>query len=222
MIISKKKHTTIGSFTLFLNGNELEEVDTFKYLGVLIKNNLSWADHTRAICSKARKILGLLYRHFYNYSSSDALKQLYLSLVRPHLEYAAQVWDLHIQSDIAKLEGVQKFAMKLVTHQWDANYDELLELADIPRLSERRLHLKLAQVYKIIHKLCYFPEDIFVRQAAHSERLVRSDTILHPFARTNYFYHSFVPSSIAAWNALDETQVCTNNLYSFQRNMLHS
>ena len=81
MLISKRRHLTTGHFTLFLNGNELEEVDIFKYLGVLIKNNLSWTDHTAEICSKARKILGLLYRHFYNHSSSESLRQLYLSLV---------------------------------------------------------------------------------------------------------------------------------------------
>ena len=163
MLISKRRHLTTGHFTLFLNGNELEEVDIFKYLGVLIKNNLSWTDHTAEICSKARKILDLLYRHFYNHSSSESLRQLYLSLVRPHLEYAAQLWDPYTQIDIDidKLESVQKFALKLVTHQWNANYyDHLLELTNVPGLSER-LHLKLAQVYKIIHKLCYFPEDVF-------------------------------------------------------------
>ena len=117
---------------------------------------------------------GLLYRHFYNHSSSETLQQLYLSLVRPHLEYAAQLWDPYIQNDIDKLESVQKFALKLVTHQWNANYDDLLELTDVPRLSERRLHLKLAQVYQIIHKICYFPEDVFQIQAAHSVRLARN------------------------------------------------
>ena len=119
MLISKKKFLSIGHFTLFLDGRELEEVNSFKYLGVLIKNNLSWTDHMTEICSKAKKILSLLYRHFYRSSSPETLGQLYLSLVRPHLEYAAQLWDPYIQSDIDKLESVQKFAVKLVTHQWD-------------------------------------------------------------------------------------------------------
>ena len=49
--------------------------------------------HILEICSKAKKILGLVYRDFYNYSSFDTLKQLYLSLAHLHLEYAAQLWD---------------------------------------------------------------------------------------------------------------------------------
>ena len=47
MLITEKKDLTAGHFTLFLDGNEQEEVNLFKYLDVLIKNNLSWADHTR-------------------------------------------------------------------------------------------------------------------------------------------------------------------------------
>ena len=82
---------------------------------------------------------------------ADTLKQLYLSLVHPHLEYAAQLWDPYAQ-DIYKLKSVQKFALKLVSHQWDSSYDELLSL-DVPKLSERRLNLKLAQVFKIVHGL---------------------------------------------------------------------
>jgi hypothetical protein len=82
----------------------------------------------RSHIGEARKILGLLYRHIYGNSSSETLAgQLFLNLVRPHLEYAAQLWDPYIQSDIDKLESVQKFALKLVTHQWDTNYDILLE-----------------------------------------------------------------------------------------------
>ena len=87
-------------------------------------------------------------------SPADTLKQLYLSLVHPHLEYAAQLWDPYAQRDIYKLESVQKFTLKLVTHQWDSSYDELLSLVNVSKLSVRRQNLKLAQVFKIILKTC--------------------------------------------------------------------
>ena len=179
-----KKSPVLNGHTLSLGSSVLEEVETFKYLGVLIKNNLSWSDHITRVCSKARQILGLLYRQFYMDTPADTLKQLYLSLVRPHLEYAAQLWDPYAQKDIYKLESVQKFVLKLVSHQWDSSYDEFLSLVDVPKLSERRLNLKLAQVFKIVHGLCYFPDNIFRMQPSYSNRLSRTDTIYCPFART--------------------------------------
>ena len=178
---------------------------------------LSWSEHISGVCSRARRVLGLLYRQFYRNSSSATLKLLYLSLVRPHLEYASQLWDPYTQNDMDKLEAVQKFALKLVSHRWDASYEELLRLVNVPKLSERRLHLKLAQVYKIIHGLCYFPEDIFEMHTSHSDRLTRADTLYCPFARTNYFFHSFVPNSIRAWNSIDESQACAVSLHSFKQ-----
>ena len=107
-------------------------------------------EHILGICSKAKQILGLIYRQFYNNSSSATLKQLYLSLVCPHLKYACQLRDPYTQNDINKLESVQKFALKLISHRWDASCEELIRLVNVPMLSKRRLHLKLAQVYKII------------------------------------------------------------------------
>ena len=170
------------------------------------------------IIYKARRILGLLYRQYYNNADPATIKQLYISLVRPHLEYASQLWDPYLQGDIDKLEAVQKFALKLISRQWHLGYEELLSIATISKLCDRRLHLKLAQVVKIINGLCYFPEENFVMQPAHSNRLLRSDTLICPFARTNYF-HSFVPSTIRTWNSLSEEQVAVESLLSFKHNI---
>ena len=93
MIISRKKNHGSSFPPLILNGSILDVVPTFKYFGVLFSSNLSWSDHIQGVCSKAHKILGLLYRRYYQYSDSRSPLQLYISLVRPHLDYAAQVWD---------------------------------------------------------------------------------------------------------------------------------
>ena len=220
MTISRKKGPSSTSFTLKLNNSVLEEVEQFKYLGVMLCHNLSWSPHISAICAKARKILGLLYRHFYNHSSDDCLKQLYLSLVRPHLDYAAQVWDPYLQKDVQRLENIQKFALKLVSHNWSTSYQDLLSLCDLPTLSNRRLHLKLTQVYKIIYRLCYFPDHIFEERQAHSERLKRSLTLYQPFAHSNAFLNSFVPSGVRAWNSLTEQQVSCTSLNAFKRSLM--
>ena len=45
------------------------------------------------------------------FTPAETLNQLYVYLVRPHLEYAAPVWDPHLQKDIDKLESVQTFAL---------------------------------------------------------------------------------------------------------------
>ena len=117
MRISRKKKCSISAPSFFLNGCPLEEVPTFKYLGVIISSDLSWSQHIEGICSKARKIIGMLYRRYYQYADSSTLLKLYTSLVRPH-EYAAPVWDPSTVQDIQHLESVQKFALWVSSKQW--------------------------------------------------------------------------------------------------------
>ena len=40
-------------------------------------------------------------------------KDLYVSLVRPHLEYAVQAWNLFLEGDVKKIEKVQERATKI-------------------------------------------------------------------------------------------------------------
>jgi len=48
-------------------------------------------EHALSICSKARKIPGLLYRRFCDNAPGTSLLQLYISLVLPHLDYALAI-----------------------------------------------------------------------------------------------------------------------------------
>ena len=68
--------------------------------------------HINSICAKAKWILGLLYRQYCNHVEGDFLKLLYISLVRPHLEYVygCAVWDPYTLKDKRNFEQVQKFA----------------------------------------------------------------------------------------------------------------
>ena len=162
MLISRKRNPLQPVCPLVLNGENLDKVESYKYLGILLTSDLSWSAHISNICAKARQILGLIYRRFYGYADSDTIKQLYISIVRPHLEYGSQVWDPHLSKDKAALENVQKFACRIASARWDASYEDLLEFFELQTLQERRLHAKLSLLFKIIHKLCFYPEGTFV------------------------------------------------------------
>ena len=91
MMISRRRTPEIQVPPLTLNGLPLERVETFKYLGLLLSSDLSWFNHIDSVCSRAKRILGLLYRQYYRHADSEAIRQLYISLVRPHLEYGCTV-----------------------------------------------------------------------------------------------------------------------------------
>ena len=64
---------------------------------LLLTSDLSLSKHIEGACTNAKKILGLLYCRFYQHADQDTLRQLYISIVQPHMEYAAPVWDPHLR-----------------------------------------------------------------------------------------------------------------------------
>ena len=218
MLISRKRTHCLPATPLHLNGSPLEIVSTFKYLGVLVSSNLQWSPHIQEVCSKARKIIGLLYRRYYQHSDPSTLLHLYLSLVRPHTEYAAQVWDPHLYKDISSLENIQKFALRVCCKNWNLGYSELLDVCKVPSLENRRLYLKLCHMFKIVNNLCYFPPEIVVQRSTVPYSL-RPSLLQQPFCRTSAFAHSFVPDTIRKWNCLPIELTSTHTLHSFQSSL---
>ena len=202
MIISRKKGNSSASLTL--NGCTLEQVTTYKYLGVNISCDLSWSSHIAIICTKARKMLGVLFRHFYRDFDTEMLVRLYVTLVRPRLEYASPVWSPHINKDIKQLESVQRVAIKSFCRAWDSNYLDLLSQFGIPTLERRRMELSLCFLYRVVNSLCYFPEHLVrIRPSLpYNTRSSNRPILVQPFARTNAYLFSYIPYSISVWNSL--------------------
>jgi len=116
----------------------------------------------------------------------------HLTLVRPHTENASSVWDTHLQKDKTSLEDIQKFAMRMCAKQWDLGNQDLLELFQLPSLGNRRLHIRLCTMYKIIYDLCYFPP-IIVPKPPSTFRHSHPLTFMQPYARTNAL---FIPNTV--------------------------
>ena len=132
MVISRKKQPIVPLTPILICGNAVEGVNSFKYRGGWITKDLTWSRHVTEICTKARRVVGLIYRQYYQYSTPETLDLLYVSFVRPHLKYAAPVLDPHLQKDIDKLEKVQKFVLRMCTKNWMAGYDNLLTFVISP------------------------------------------------------------------------------------------
>ena len=80
VIISRLRKHSVSDPSFSLDGQLLERVSSYTYLGVLIADNLSWSAHIDVISSKARKLIDLVYHKFSTYSQPKALLQLYASL----------------------------------------------------------------------------------------------------------------------------------------------
>ena len=215
MVISRK-HRPIAHTSLHLGNNTLEIVYTYKYLGVTITADLSWSEHIHTKCSKAKKLVGLLYRRFQSNADPSTLFNLYIALIRPHMEYACEVWNPHLQKDKTKLEQVQKFGLRMCTKKWNSDYAHLLSQFNIPTLADRRLCLSLCTTYKIINELVDFTQNTYLLKSPTNLRSSNASLLLQPFARTNAYQFSFVPLSCSVWNKLPKHITSSHSLVVFK------
>ena len=150
----------------------------------------------------------MLYRSLYQHSSLKTVLKLYLTKIRPHLEYASPVWDPFHKGEIEELENVQKFALRMCLKSWDMDYSELLEKAHIPTLSSRRSRASLQHLTKIVKNqtYIYFPEaPITVRQNPYFTRTSKVNTLVVPRANSTSHKFSFFPKTLALWNSSNIT-----------------
>ena len=72
MVISRRPcstNNTLSSMTIY--GIPFEKVSSFKYLGVIIDSRLS--EHLKKITVKAKRLVGWLYRQYYQFANSEVL-----------------------------------------------------------------------------------------------------------------------------------------------------
>ena len=86
----KRIKKTHSSYTL--EGTDLENVETIKYLGVTITSDLRWNTHVSNVCTKAYRTLGFLRKNLYS-CPQEVKEATYKGLVRPVLDYGSSVWD---------------------------------------------------------------------------------------------------------------------------------
>ena len=88
-----------------------------------------------------------------------ALNQIYLSFLRPLLEYAGTVWDNCNQFEKANLEKIQIEAARIVTGLTRyVSLNRLYRETGWLPLSDRRLYQKLILMYKIKNRMV--PSDL--------------------------------------------------------------
>ena len=198
-----ERKTTNNDFTYSLRGEKISIVESVKYLGLTLTNNLSWNTHIRNTCGKALKKLGFVKR-IVGKSVEKVRERCYFALVRPHLEYACSVWDPADKSNISELEKVQRKAIRFVKNCYDKSISvtKLLKDAGWEPLELRRSKRRLDLLNRFKEET--FKEDVvqIMRPPCYIGRSDRANKIREIDAKTDRFKNSFFPRTIRENNRL--------------------
>ena len=210
------KSTSPKNNNYILHGHTLDTVDSAKYLGVTLTKDLTWETHINSIIQKANKTLGFLRRNL-KISSTKIKETAYKTFVRPILEYACTVWDPHTQTNIDRLEAVQRRAARFVVNRYHntSSVSGMIDQLNWPTLQHRRRVARLAMLRKILNDEAIFNKKNINpapprRRRGHSQQLVQIQ------CRRDYRNFSFLPNTIREWNSLPSSAVEAATLDTFK------
>ena len=93
----------------------IEKVDSLKFLGIYVDNELRWNIHTHFI---EKKVAGGLYalnstKHML---PTALLRSLYFALINSYLQYGCLLWGNTYEKYLHKIKVSQKKAMRVICH----------------------------------------------------------------------------------------------------------
>ena len=172
-----------------LNHHPIAQCNSVKYLGVTISSDLSWKEHVTMTCKKAKQQLGLIHRSLHQ-SPASVKHQIYKAAILPKLEYCSSVWDTHHSSLVLALENVQKFAGRIITQHWKADYSTLCSTLNWKTLATRRKTQKLKICYNILNNYSITPVSLHPHPHP-SPRHPHSRIIFTPYIKSTTHKSSF-------------------------------
>jgi hypothetical protein len=200
--------------------NELEHVFEEKDLGVTIDPSLRFEEHISMKVKKANMMMGLIRRSF-SFLSCSLFKKLYITFVRPHLEYAQVAWAPHLIKYINMIENVQIRATKLVDGLKELPYSDRLKKLNLPTLVYRRARGDMIEMWKHFH---IYDHNTIAASFQPRKRTSRQHQYqLHPLRpndgkrgiQTNSFYFRTADT----WNKLPKCVVDAKNIDTFKNTL---
>ena len=218
MLISRKQNTNVFP-PLVMDNQAISDVENHKHLGLFLSDDCSWHSHIDYIKSKAWSKIHLMRKLMYQLDRR-ALETIYLSFIRPLLEYSDVVWDNCTIYEKDELDKIQNEAARICSGATKLiSLNKLSAEIGWESLQSRRSKHKLIMYYKMTHGLSptYLSELVPPPVSVNSRYNLRNTQNLQvPFCRTNLYFNFFLPSATRAWNALPDEVKSATSVMSFK------
>lgn len=177
---SRSKHNTQ---LVNIDGQDIETVNTYKYLGVNINNKLDWSLNSEGLYKKAQTRLYFL-RRLKSFNVCNTMLQMFRqSVVAAVLFYAAVCWGNNITArDCHRLDKLVRRAGSVVGVKLDSVG------AVVERCMKTRVQAILSNTKHPLH-------DTLVAQKSS-----RNTRLLSVRCRTERYKRSFIPAAVSFYN----------------------
>ena len=224
--ITRKKYPICTNYKI--NDIPLQSMCCERDLGVRICLDLGWKEQVLDQNARANKLLGYVRRNTHRIKSISIRRSMYLTMVRPHIGYATQVWAPQSIDLMLKLERIQRRATRYILNlpfSSSVCYTSRLQSLSLLPICYWHEYLDLVFLFKSTHGLIDLNPSIIPR--VRSTRCTRSSADVKsikydiPRCKTTTYQRSKIVRVARTWNVLaDDLNSSMDSLAVFKSFLL--
>ena len=201
---------------MVIDNHDLTQVNSAKYLGVIIDHKLNWIEHISYVKSKIFKGIGIMYKAR-QFITKKALLMLYHAYIYPYMTYCIEVWGCASQIQLNCLFLLQKKIIRIM------NFSHYLAHTNPLFLSMEALPLREIFFYKVGLIVYKYSLNLLPECIAHLH--LRNDSFYeHNTCRCHELRllpgaKSFSNISARIWNVLSNKINCDVSMSIFKCNL---
>jgi len=218
MRFGKRNVDSVSSVGYFVEGKALRFVSSYRDLGVVIDSSLRFHAHVNVVVGRVGGLMGDLLRSTVC-RSKEFMLSLFVSHIRPLIDYCSCVWNVGYLVDLRRLESLQRRWTREVTVLGSLDYVSRLRELGLYSVSGRLLRADLIKVWKILRS--GEDSDLAVLfEMAHSSRTRgHSLKLAVPVCRTDVLRRFLGVRRVFLWNALPAEIIECDSLTVFKRGL---
>ena len=145
----------LDQLSINLDSNKIEFVNNAKYLGLLVKDDLSWDDHILELCKTINHYVHVL-RWFNKIFPKQLLLKMYKSYIQSQLDYGLSIRGCTTEVNLDRTQRIQNFCARIICKNYDFINTRGIYLVDslkIQTIRQRRDYFLSVLMFKAIHAL---------------------------------------------------------------------
>lgn len=113
IIFHSPRLTVSRSHELVVNSTKIDEVDSFKYLGLTLDSTLSWSNHINTLQKAITTTCGVLWK-VSKFLPSNQLLLLYHAFVQSRICYLVSIWGAASKTKLKTIQTTQNRCLKVI------------------------------------------------------------------------------------------------------------
>lgn len=198
-----------------LEGAPLKLVKSHRDLGILVDPSLRFHKHVSDVVRKASGLSNQLLRSTVC-RSSEFMVTLFVSHVRPIIDYCSTVWNLGYVGDLKSLESIQRRWTRQVTGLEDLEYPTRLSRLNLFSIKGRLLRADLIKVWKIFHPEVDVELSTILERQFHGATRGHQLKLSVPACRSELRRRFFSVRVVPLWNNLPASVAEASSIGTFK------